>query len=318
MNKIIPSTKLRMVSVSKLKCLPCWRKYYWRRVLNLDPHGMNLNFWYGGVLAAGFEALLMGKDYKKALKAEDRKRCAAHLTTGDIEDELRIQRQLILAYIERAKRLPEVKKMKLNRTQHPFKVRLKESKLWFCGTPDGEGTYDGVPTLFENKTASRVNDSYIQALGFDKQVHGYAYAHRLQGKPALAQCCYCIFHKPSKWIKRGQTIDEFVEEIRQDLRERPKFYYIFHKFHLGRNTVSEVGEDIEALACILKDRYNTLKTESKILDFHNWPKQEDKCHDYKGCEFLQLCKNPKRWQLYLRLFQQRKMLYEKEKEELRR
>lgn len=318
MNKIIPSTKLRMVSVHKLKSLPCLRKYFWRRVLNLESRNMNLNFWYGGVLAAGFEALLMGKDYKKALKVEDKKRCSRHVTTGDIEDEMRLQRRLILAYIEQAKKLPAVRKMKLNRTQASFKVRLKKSKLWFLGTPDGEGTYANVPTLFENKTAGQVNNAYIRALSFDKQVHGYGYAHRLEGKPALSQCCYCIFRKPQKHIKRGQTIDQFVEEIRLDLADpkRRSFYYIFHKFHLGRNTVSEVGEDIETLACILKDRYTTLKTESAILNPHNWPKQEDKCHDYKGCEFLQLCENPKRWKLYLRLFQQREMMYSEERKEL--
>lgn len=268
-------------------------------------------------MGAGFEALLLGKNWKKALRDEDKRRCANHTTTGDIEDEMRLQRQLILAYIEQAKNLPQVKKMKLKQTQQVFRVRLKMSKLLFLGTPDGDGTYYNIPTLFENKTASRVNDAYIRALDFDKQVCGYAYAHRLMDKPALKQCCYCIFRKPQKYIKRGQTVDQFVAEIKRDLVERPKFYYPFHRFRLGSNTVSEVGHDIETLACVLKDRYATLKTETKILNPHNWPKQEDKCHDYKGCEFLQLCKNPKRWKLYLRMFQQREMLYEEEKRELK-
>lgn len=318
MNKIIPSTKLKMVSVSKLKSMTCLRKYFWSRILNLESRNINLNFWYGGVLGAGFEALLMGKDYKKAMKVEDKRRCSIHITTGDIEDEMRLQRRLILAYIEQAKELPEVKKMKLKRTQQKLKVRLRKSKLWFCGTPDADGLYAKVPTLFENKTAGKVNSSYIAALAFDKQPNGYAYAKRLLGEPALSQCCYCIFHKPQKVVKRNQTIDQFVAEITQDLKDRPKFYYIFHKFRLGRNTIAEVGHDIETLACILKDRYKTLGTDEKLLNPHNWPKQEDKCHDYKGCEFLQLCKYPKKWQLYLRLYQQREMLYEEEKNELRK
>ena len=52
MNKITPSTKLKIVSVSKLKSVTCLRKYYWRRILNLESRNMNLAFWYGGVLAA--------------------------------------------------------------------------------------------------------------------------------------------------------------------------------------------------------------------------------------------------------------------------
>jgi len=208
--------------------------------------------------------------------------------------------------------------MKLTSHQNKFKVRLRDSGLWFCGTEEGTGTYRNRPMLFENKTAAQVTPAYIDALAFDKQVHGYAYGRRLLKKPVLPECCYCIFRKPQKKIKRGQTIDEFVEEITQDLIDRPSFYYIFHKFRLGRTSVSETGADIESLACILQDRYRTLKTDSRILERHNWPKQEDKCPDYKGCEFLQLCKRPKEWRLYLRFWQQREMLYEEERKELQR
>jgi len=316
MEKIIPSTSLKTVSVSRLKCMTCWRKYFWRWVLNLEPCQINLAFWFGGVLGAGFEALLMKKNWRKAIQAEDKRRSARHNICG-LEEEMSLQRRLITAFISQAKNHPDVKRMSLKTHQNKFKVRLRDSGLWFCGTEEGTGSYRNRAMLFEIKTAGRVNQSYIDALGFDKQVHGYTYARRLLKKPVLPECCYCIFHKPQKKIKRGQTIDEFAEEIQQDLIDRPSFYYIFHKFRLGRLTVSEVGADIESLACILQDRYKTLKTESRILEPHNWPKQEDKCFDYKGCEFLQLCKRPKDWHLYLRFYQQREMLYDIEKRELK-
>jgi len=318
MNKIIPSTKLRVVTVHKLKSLTCLRRHFWRWILNLESRQLNLNFWYGSLMGAGFEALISGKDPTKAINAEDRRYRRRYIITGEMEDEMRLQRQLIEAYITQAKKHPKVRKMKMKTSQVPFKVRLQESRLWFCGTPDGNGTYYNKPVIFEEKTAGKVTNAYIDALSFNKQVFGYAYARRLAKKPVLPQCCYCIFRKPQKRIKRGQTIDDFVAEIRQDLINRPAFYYIFHKLTLGRLTIAETGHDIESLAVDLKERHKRLNAEDGLLDPHSWPKQEDKCYDYKGCEFLSLCKNPKKWQIYLRLYQQREMLYEEEKKELQK
>ncbi len=91
-------------------------------------------------------------------------------------------------------------------------------------------------------------------------------------------------------------------------------YYIWHHFTLGRTTVSQAGADIERQAYILKMLYKDCG--GKLLDPKMWPKQENKCFDYRGCEYLQLCKNPLKWEMYLRFYQQRQMLYEEEKGEL--
>lgn len=296
--------------------MTCPRKLFWHYILNLEPRGLNLNFWYGGVLGAGFESLLMKKNWKKAMQVEDKRRCKGYTISDDLENELCLQRRLITAFIAQVANHPDVARMKLKSHQNKFKVRLKQSNLWFCGTEEGEVVYRNRPMLLEIKTAKQVGQSYIAALSFDKQVHGYTYARRLLNKSTLPECCYCIFRKPQKRIKRGQTVDQFVVEIEQDLIERPEFYYIFHKFALGRLTVSEVGYDIESLALDLQQKYERL-SQKELLDPHNWAKQENKCHDYAGCEFLQLCKNPKRWELYLRFYKQREMLYKEEKQELK-
>lgn len=318
MNKIIPSTKLKVITVHKLWDMSCLRKYFWHRVLNLESRILNIAYWYGSLTGAGLEALLLGKDPERAIRIEDRKRRAAHITSAELEEEMRLQRRLISAFIAGAKRHPKVRKMKLIHTQQKFRVRLQDSRLWFCGTRDGDGTYCNKTSLFECKALSRVTSSTISALTFDKQINGYTYARRLEKKPVFPRCCYCIFRKPQKKIKRNQTVDQFVTEITRDLAERPDFYYFFQNITLGKLTVEETGYDIEADAIDLKEKYKRLGTDSKILDPHNWPKQETKCTDYKGCEFLQLCKNSKKWQLYLRLFQQRQMLYEEEKKELQK
>ncbi len=314
MNKIIPSTKLKIVSVHKLMDATCLRKFFWRRILNLESKGMNENFWYGGVLGAGFEAMLVGKNWRQAMKKEDKRRVKGHELSSVVQDNLDLNYRLIEVILAGAARQPEVKRMRLTRSQIKFSVPLK-CGVKFCGTLDGIGTYRGQPHLFEFKTASKVNQAYLMSLRFDKQINGYAWAiNKGRAKP-LTECRYCIFKKAQKRVKRGQTVDEFVEEIEQDVIARPEMYYVWHRLSLGRTTVREVAYDIKQEAEDLKAKFDRAKR-GQLLDPHYWPKRENKCHDYSGCEFLPLCDNPAKWKIYLRMYRQREMLYEEEKDEL--
>jgi hypothetical protein len=149
MSSIVPSTKLKIVSVHKLKAMTCLRKYFWRWILNLEPQKLNDSFWYGSILGAGFEALLSGKNAEIAMTKEDKRRRKRYTVAPDMEEELGVQRRLISAIMREAKRQPDVKKMKITKSQAMFKVGLKESGLLFCGTKDGEGFYDKTPCDFE-------------------------------------------------------------------------------------------------------------------------------------------------------------------------
>ena len=315
-NTIRPSVRLKVISVSKLSCLKCLRYYFWKHILNLESNRLNTNFWYGGVLGAGFESLLLGKTDKQVLSAMDKesdKRTAGYELADDTLNEISLQRRLIDLIVLNSRNQPKVKDMHMAHSQIEFRLPL-ECGVLFCGTEDGEGTYRNKECLFENKTASKVNSSYIDSRRFTKQVNGYAYACRKQKRSSVPECRYSIFCKTQKYVKKNQTVDEFIEEIHQDIANRPEKYYIWHSFSLGRSTVSSVGADIERQAHILKLLYADCG--GKLLDPALWPKQENKCYDYAGCEYLQLCKNPRRWELYLRFFKQREMLYSEEQEEL--
>jgi hypothetical protein len=330
MNIINPSTQLKVVSVSKLKSLTCLRKYFWRYILNLESKGFNNNFWYGAVNAAGFEALLMGKtdkQIKAAMKAEDLRRIKGRIIKEDMVEELKLQRRLIETIVFGAAHQPEVKRMHMTHDQIKFSTSLK-CGVTFCGTEDGEGTYRNQPCMFENKALSSVTDSYVESLTYGKQVNGYAWAQRRLRKTFPNLCVGCLFKKTHKIVKQGQTFDSFIDEIHTDIHggqiqlktkvkdvpPQPKKFYRWHKFKLGRSTVTQTGQDIEREAYILKLLYKDCG--GKLLEPSLWPKQEEKCNDYSGCEYIQLCKNPATWQLYLRFYQQREMLYEQEHEEL--
>ena len=313
-NKIIPSTKLKCVSVHKLRDFACPRKYFWRRVLNLQSVNLNMNFWYGSVLGAGFEAILLGKKNWKQLMRKEHNQCIAGYDTNAIRDELDLQYRLIEVILEQAKEQARQHGMSLTKSQVPVEHRLK-CGVTYCGTEDGEGVFDGKRSLYEIKTASKVNRGYLDSLKLDKQINSYCWANRNSKKKHYGQCTYCIFKKPQKRLKKGQTVDDFVDEIAQDCIDRLDMYYVWLQLSLVKQFVDSVGNSIERMAEILKQIYDSL-TKEQLLDPNYWPEIETKCADYSGCEFLPLCLHPDNWQMYLRFYRQRTMLYDLEKDEL--
>lgn len=314
MSNILPSTKLKVVSVHKLGDTICWRKFFWRRVLNLESRNLNMNFWYGSVSGEGIEAMLSGGDWRAAMAEEDEKSLRGYVISPLDEENLKLNRRLIEASLEAAELQPAVDKMKLIETQIKFAVPLK-CGVKFCGTLDGIGTYDDTPHMFEFKTAKQFKKNYKEWLLFDKQINGYAWAMRSKGTP-LGRCRYCIFKKYGRRLGK-KTLNQFVEQWKEDLRDPKREEYKWESISLGATTVTETYYDIEQEAEDLLAKFERAK-KGQLLDPHYWPKRENKCHDYAGCEFLPLCSNPSRWNVFLRTYKQRTMLYEEEIEEVDR
>ena len=313
-NKIIPSTKLKCVSVHKLRDFACPRRYFWRRVLNLQSKNLNFAFWYGSVLGAGFEAILLGKKNWKQLMRKESKDALKGYDTSAHAEELDLQFRLIEVILEQAKVQAKEYNMSLTQSQVPVRQRLRCGVI-YCGTEDGEGTYGSKRSLYEIKTASKVNQAYIDSLKLDKQINSYCWAKRNSKEKHYNRCTYCIFKKPQKRLKKNQTVDEFVEEIAQDCVDRPEMYYEWIDLPLVKPFVDSVGQSIERMAEILSDIYKDLSKE-QLLDPNYWPEMESKCSEYSGCEFLPLCLHPNNYEMYLRFYCQRTLLYEIEKEEV--
>jgi len=304
---------LKCVSGHKLTTLTCPRKYYWKWIRNLEKKTINLNFWYGSVLGAGFEAMLKGQDWRKAMKVEDQKRILRKNLTHEDRTEMVAQRQLIEVILANAEKLDAVQAMKLDASQEQFAIEL-DNGVHYCGTPDGIGTYEDKPCLYEFKTAGRINAAYLDALKYGKQINGYSWALSQQDRP-IYNILVGIFIKTAKRVKKNQTIDDFVEEIKNDSKYLPEKFYYFDNFLTGKRTVQEVAIDIQKTTAMLYDLYAS-KSKEELLDPYNWPRMETKCFEYSGCEFQQLCKNARNWEAYEMLFQQREMLYPLELEEL--
>lgn len=313
-NNIIPSTKLKCVTVHKLNDLTCLRRYFWRRVLNLQSNKLNINFWWGKVLGAGFEAILLGKVNWKQLMKKESNDCIKDYDTSALTDEINLQYRLIEVILERAKEQAREHGMSLTKSQVPIETELK-CGITYCGTEDGEGVYENTSSLYEIKTASKVNQGYLDSLKLDKQINSYCWANRSSKTKHYSHCVYCIFKKPQKRLKKNQTVDEFVEEIAQDCIDRPEMYFVWLQLSLVKPFVDTVGQSIARMAEILKGIYDSL-TKEQLLDPNYWPEMESKCSEYSGCEFMPLCLHPGGWEMYQRFYRQRDMLYTLEKEEL--
>ena len=255
-NEIIPSVRLEVVSVHKLLALKCMRFYYWTFIRNLESKNLSIPLWWGSVHGEGWESALMGKDWRKAMKREDKKHCKGKRISTDVAEDMDVIRSIIEIQIECGLQQPIVKDFKITETQSKFAVPLK-CGVTFCGTKDAVGTDQGVPTLFENKTASQVTPAYLESLRYGKQVNGYAWSEiKERRENRVTQCRCCVFRKPALRVKKDQSIEEFKDEIRCDIMggtdyrgkkraARPDHYYRWLKFTFGKKTVMDVGRDIE-------------------------------------------------------------------------
>jgi hypothetical protein len=285
---------------------------------------MNLNFWYGGVMHEGFEVLLMKglPAALKAIKKESVRRCGRHLLSTEDQFEVDLQLRIIEELLRAAAKQKFMKDLKLDWHEKSFKYKLPCGVTMTCKA-DGGGTYKKKDVLVEIKTAKSVNNNYFTALEFDAQVYNEAAAIKAGGDTLPSKCAYCVLRKPGKYIKKGQSADAFVKEIRKDIADRPDWYFVVDaqskKFPyivpLGKTTLRQTKQSLNSMAKLLKQRYDV--PEKKLFNPTYWPMNTRQCLNYGACQYLTLCRNLAKWKMYAQLYQQREMLYEEEKKELK-
>lgn len=324
MSEIIPSTKLKVVTVHKIWDTVCMRKYFWNRVMNLEPRRINMDFWYGGVLGAGWEAFMLGKKLPQVCKvmlAESRRRTRRHQLDAEETAEIEFQMKLITLFISGAMRQRrkdfDASKLKMNEPQQVVRYQLTYSDVTYCGTADGIGSYKNRPCMFEFKTAKYINSDYLNKIAFDMQIHSYANGLAKQGILTPKLCYYLIFGKTSKIVKRrrGQTSDGFLREIANDIVTDPKKFFVLHEHRFSPSMLNQVAGDVEAAAWRLSMMYDNM-TEAQLLDPTNWDRQSQQCLHFGACPYLMLCSNLQSWKVCERLYQQRELMYEEEQDEL--
>jgi hypothetical protein len=294
MIKIVPSETLSTVSVSKLQTRSCQRKYFWRYVMNLEPKGLSVALWFGSMVHAGLEVRLEGGNAKMALlamKRTDREKLKGLSgMSADTLAEMEIWRAIGPAMVEGfvAKYGSHIL---LAESEIPFEMKLA-CGVTFRGLIDGLGTYDGESTLFEFKALGQIASTTFDTMAFNGQVFPYLSTIPKDRRPK--KFAFCVLRKPSKWVKKGQSLGEFVAEIKEDLIARPDFYFAVWTQDVGEQAIQYALADVEAGAEDLRAKYKRLG--KCVLDPFNWPRDDRACHEYGSCTMLSLCKDTGHWE----------------------
>lgn len=316
-NSIQFAHRLCCVSIHRLQCLACPRKYFWRYVANLEPKSLSLALWFGKMVHAGLGARLSGRTAaaaKLAMLASDKETCKEHRASvpTDTLREMEIYRAIGPAMVE-GFYVFAGKRIELHYVEQQFVVPLLHG-VTFCGTRDAEGQYEGKSALYEFKTASQISQDTFDTMAFNSQIYGYIASLPPAKRPA--RFVYAVLRKPSKWVKKGQSIPEFVQEIKDDIGARPEFYFAVWSQPPGINAIEWAMADIDAAARDLCSKYARLMTDGGLHSPAEWPRNDQQCHSYGICPFLALCKESWNWQLKARmLYATRAPQYEIELEE---
>ena len=144
------------------------------------------------------------------------------------------------------------------------------------------GVLDGLDAtaVYEFKTTSRLDASYIDRLDIDFQVSAYLEAaSRLLGR-SVRKVFYAVAKWPGSKQRKGETPEQYIERMKEDYLDRPDFY-----FH--HEMVTRTEEQMELW------RQEAWEIHKRILAVENGGfaiRNTESCVGrYGRCAFLDLC-----------------------------
>jgi hypothetical protein len=171
-------------------------------------------------------------------------------------------------------------------TEVEYLVRLRSPYTGaYSNTFDLYGRADGVVDhglfleLTEDKLVGQIDAVSVKKTRGDRQLSLGAYAlWRVTGKP-VRKVRKRFTKKPQIRQRKGESVAEFCERIRADYRERPDFY-------MHEETTFRDADDMLDVERSLWDWAEQRRAAAR-RGF--WPMNTDRCHDYGGCDFLDIC-----------------------------
>ena len=89
------------------------------------------------------------------------------------------------------------------------------------------GMMDGLShdAVWEYKSSSRVDVSYIDRLDVDFQISAYLEAASIRSGRFIRKMIYRILRKPTMKRRKGDTVEDYIKRMEEDYAKRPEFYY---------------------------------------------------------------------------------------------
>jgi hypothetical protein len=260
--------------------LACQRRYQHAYVDRLEPIRRKSSLSLGSAFAKAVElrqpaagAAMLAASRDEPLEQEDADRIVVDMAIVESAAAAYLSRYY---FDEPAPALTEVE----------YLVRLRSPYTGaYSNTFDLHGRADGVVDhgafleLAEDKLVGQIDAVSVKKTRGDRQLSLGAYAlWRITGKP-VRKVRKRFTKKPQIRQRKGESVAEFCERIRADYRERPDFY-------MHEETTFRDADDMLDVERSLWD-WAEQRRAAQRRGF--WPMNTDRCHDWGGCDFLDIC-----------------------------
>ena len=138
---------------------------------------------------------------------------------------------------------------------------------------------NGKYWLVEYKTAGSVDRNYIDKLMLDGQLTTYIYGLQRQENIKISGVIYRILRKPSIRQTKKETINQYIDRLIQDYKDRPEFYFYSEALYRSQEDLGEFEHELwDITQDLLKCRRDNL-----------WYKNTGRCGDWGQCSYIPLC-----------------------------
>lgn len=274
--------------------LCCRRKGFYHSVRRLTLKSPRLSLEIGKIWHTCMETFYTAGKVTKAQKAITtaiNKSVSDGFSAMSSPASIAMNRAMLLGmfagYVDKYKK-KDLREWKFLEREHHFTLpNIFGSGIDFTGIIDGvveikTGKNKGIWVL-EHKTTKDLSYYTVESIKKSIQTLGYIYAVRKLFDIKPKGIIWNAVRKPSKRLKKNQTVEEYCTEIREDYIARPAFYFLREQLRINKSAIDEwIAEATHQLAD-LELCYDNKDTKEI------WYKNTNLCDMYGGCEFTPLC-----------------------------
>lgn len=227
-------------------------------------------------LGADTKPLSMGKAFHVGIENCSSQAALDYMNNDEyfMSQENENDKVIVLAMVDAfLKRFPEAKTWEHEKYMTGKMIEDNDFQLYIDGLEKhGDGYY-----IIELKTASRVDQTYIDKLDFNDQISRYYYMAEQNGYKILG-IKYYVVKKPLLRQKQSESIEQFRQRLVDKIMEEDSIYYTL---------IERTPEQIDD--CI-KDTIYDMQT---IENTTRFTKNLTACSCYGTCPYIDLCRGVK-------------------------
>lgn len=200
-------------------------------------------------------------------------------TIYEVENDIAICYMLMCEYVKY--HIDDFKKRKWIGMESKFNVNHNGSRL--LGYIDARFTVGKEHWIMETKTKSRISGNLVDMLQFDFQSFMYMHGCKLTYGILPKGVLYNIVRKPQIERKKTETIDQFTDRLKNDIKNRPEFYFIRYQVSIPKEEYENwVNNDLN----MILNEYKSWEASNFSNIYRNTINCETK---FGSCQYLPIC-----------------------------